>query len=199
MHPRRVGPEEWPPVLRSRVDREPVKKGGKTMRHIRNRLVVAGAILVLAGSVAWAQTAPPASATPTTPRAAQGTPPPMSASPPQAKVMDGPVKQVDPLGKTVRVGWLFGLMSTTLDVTEETRIAVEGATGSLQDIREGDVVKAAYEARDGKNIAKAIEVTEAEPRRGAAAPPRAPAPSSSPAMGAPPGAEAPAPGAPKTP
>ena len=140
------------------------------MRHIRNRLVVAGAILVLAGSVAWAQTAPPAPATPPTPRAAQETPSPMPASPPQAKVMDGPVKQVDPLGKTVRVGWLFGLLSTTLDVTEETRIAVEGATGSLQDLREGDVVKAAYEVRDGKNIAKAIEVTAAEPRRGAAAP-----------------------------
>jgi len=60
------------------------------MRHIRNRLVVAGAILVLAVSVTWAQTAPPAPATPTTPRAAQGTPPPMSASPPQAKVMDAP-------------------------------------------------------------------------------------------------------------
>jgi len=123
----------------------------------------------------------------------------MSASPPQAKVMDGPVKQVDPLGKTVRVGWLFGLMSTTLDVTEETRIAVEGATGSLQDLREGDVVKAAYEVRDGKYIAKAIEVTEAEPRRGAAAPPRAPASSSSPAMGARPEADAPSTGAPKAP
>ena len=199
MHPRRVGPEEWPPVLRSLVDRDPVQKGGRTMRHIRNRLVVAGAILVLAVSVTWAQTAPPAPATPTTPRAAPGTPPPMPASPPQAKVMDGPVKQVDPLAKTVRVGWLFGLMSTTLDVTEETRIAVEGATGSLQDLREGDVVKAAYEVRDGKNIAKAIEVTEAEPRRGAAAPPRAPAPPSAPLMGVPPGAEAPVPGAPKAP
>jgi len=170
------------------------------MRHLLNRLVVAGAILVLAGAVAWAQTAPPAPATPTTPRAAQGTPPPMSASPPQAKVMDGPVKQVDPQGKTISVGWLFGLLSTTLDVTEETRIAVEGATGSLQDIREGDRVKASYEARDGKNIAKAIEVTEAEPRRGAGTPPqRAPAASSSPAMGAAPGADAPAPGAPKAP
>ena len=114
--------------------------------------------------------------------------------------MDGPVKQVDPLGKTVSVGWLFGLFSTTLEVTEDTRIAVEGATGSLQDIREGDVVKAAYEARDGKNIAKSIEVTEAEPRRGASAPPqRAPAPSSAPTMGAPQGSDAPSTGAPKTP
>jgi len=114
--------------------------------------------------------------------------------------MDGPVKQVDPLGKTIAVGWLFGLLSTTLEVTEDTRIAVEGATGSLQDIREGDVVKAAYEAHDGKYIAKSIEVTEAEPRHEASAPPpRAPAPPSAPSVGARPGADAPAPGAPKAP
>jgi len=123
----------------------------------------------------------------------------MTASPPQEKVMDGPVKQVDPLGKTLSVGWLFGLFSTTLEVTEDTRIAVEGTAGSLQDIREGDVVKAAYEVRDGKNIAKVIEVTEAESRRAAAAPPRAPAPSSAPAMGAPQGSAAPSTDAPKTP
>ena len=172
------------------------------MNHIRNRLVLAGAILALAVSVAWAQTAPTSPSTPTAPgaRGAQAAPPPMTASPPQEKLVDGPVKQVDPLAKTIAVGWLFGLLSTTLEVTEDTRIAVEGATGSLQDIREGDVVKASYEARDGKNIAKAIEVTEAEPRRAASAPLQgAPAPSSAPAMGAPPGADAPAPGAPKTP
>jgi hypothetical protein len=40
--------------------------------------------------------------------------------------MDGPEKQVDPLGKTLSVGWLFGLFSTTLEVTADTRIAVEG-------------------------------------------------------------------------
>jgi hypothetical protein len=114
--------------------------------------------------------------------------------------MNGPVKQVDPLGKTISVGWLFGLFSTTLDITEETRIAVEGAPASLQDIREGDVVKASYEAHDDKNIATAIEVTEAEPRRGASAPPsQPPAPSAAPLMGVPPGPEAPAPGAPKAP
>ena len=113
--------------------------------------------------------------------------------------MDGPVKQVDPLGKTLSVGWLFGLFSTTLEVTEDTRIAVEGAAGSLQDIREGDVVKAAYEARDGKNIAKTIEVTEGEPRQAARAPQDPPAPSSASPMGAPSGADAPMPGGPKTP
>ena len=167
------------------------------MNHIRNRLVLAGAILAFAVSVAGAQTAPPAPSTPTAPGAlgAQGAPPSMTANPPQEqeKVVDGPVKQVDPLAKTVRVGWLFGLLSTTLSVTEDTRIAVEGTTGSLQDIREGDVVKAAYEARDGKNIAKSIEVREAEPE-----PRRVPAPSGPPPLGPPQGSEAPVPPAPKT-
>ena len=167
------------------------------MNHISRRLVVTGAILLLAASVAWAQTTPPSPSTPAA-RGAQGAPP-MTASPPQEKVMDGPVKQVDPLGNTISVGWLFGLFSTTLEVTEDTRIAVEGVAGSLQDIREGDVVKAAYEARDGKNIAKTIEVTEAEPRQAARAPQGAPAPSSAPAMGAPSGADAPTPGGPTTP
>jgi len=106
--------------------------------------------------------------------------------------MDGPVKQVDPVEKTVSVGWLFGLLSTTLEVTEDTRIVVEGATGSLADIQEGDVVKAAYEAHDGKNIAKSIEVTEAEPRR-------SPVTASPPSRGALPGSDAPSTDAPKTP
>jgi Cu/Ag efflux protein CusF len=168
------------------------------MRHILNRLVIAGAILAFAVSAAGAQTAPSAPATPGA-REAQGAPSPMTASPPQEKAMEGPVKRVDPLAKTVRVGWLFGLLSTTLEVTEDTRIAVEGTTGSLQDIREGDVVKAAYEAHDGKNIAKSIEVTEAEPRREISASPRAPAPSSASSMSSASGADAPAPSTPKTP
>lgn len=171
------------------------------MNHIRHRLALAGAILAFAFSAAWAQTMPPAPSTPTAPgtRGAQGAPSPMTASQPQEKVMDGPVKQVDPLGKTISVGWLFGLFSTTFEVTADTRIAVEGAAGSLQDIREGDLVKASYEARDGKNIAKAIEVTEAETRRAANVPQGEPAPSSAPLMGAPQGSDAPSTGATKTP
>ena len=162
------------------------------MNPARKYLVVAGALLAFAVSVAGAQAAPPSSSTPGA-LGAQAAPPPMSASPPQERVMDGPVKQVDQLAKTVRVGWLFGLLSTTLEVTEDTHIAVEGATGSLQDIREGDEVKAAYEARDGKNIAKSIEVREAEPE-----PRRVPAPSGPPPLGPPQGSEAPVPPAPKT-
>ena len=92
----------------------------------------------------------------------------------QEKVIDGPVKKVDPIAKTVQVGWLFGLFSTTLEVTEGTQIAVEGATASIQGIREGDEVNAADETRDGKYVAKSIEATHSEmpgevgtPERGA--------------------------------
>jgi Cu/Ag efflux protein CusF len=94
----------------------------------------------------------------------------MSASPPQEKLIDGPVKKVDPMAKTVDVGWFLGLFNTTLEVTEDTRIAVEGAKASLQDIREGDRVKAAYTAQDGKNVARSIEVTQAETQKGADGP-----------------------------
>ena len=79
-----------------------------------------------------------------------------------AKLIDGPVKSVDPAAKTVQVGWLFGLLSTTLEVTDDTTIAVDGMKSSLEDIREGARVKASYEARNGKNIARAIEVESPE-------------------------------------
>jgi len=72
------------------------------MHPLRLRVVVAGAILALAISMAGAQSAPPAPSAPTTPgtRGAQSPPPPMPARPPQEKVMDGPVKQVDALRGT---------------------------------------------------------------------------------------------------
>jgi len=96
----------------------------------------------------------------------------MPASPPEEKAMGGPVKQVDPWGRTLSVGLFLGLFRTTLEVTEDTRIVVEGVPGSLQDVREGDVVEAAYEEHGGKNVATLIKVTEAEPRRETTAPPR---------------------------
>jgi hypothetical protein len=88
--------------------------------------------------------------------------PPVTSVPPIEQVIEGPVKGVDPVKQTVRVGWLLGLMSTTLDVTEDTHIAIDGATGSLDMIREGDRVEAFYEARDGKNVARAIDVKREE-------------------------------------
>jgi Cu/Ag efflux protein CusF len=140
-------------------------------------LVVAAAILALTVPPVMAQVAPPPG-----PAAPGGSGPtdlaaPKSPIPPQEKVI-GSVEKVDPAAKTVQVGWLRGLFSTTLEVTGATQIAVGGTKASLSDIREGERVKAAYEARDGKNIAKAIEVNPPEatagPSREAPASPRPP-------------------------
>lgn len=133
------------------------------MKHFVTPLGFAAAVLALTISGAMAQTAP------NEPGAPSGLAdpglrlvPPITSGPPIEKSIDGPVKGVDPLAKTVRVGWFLGLLSTTLDVTEDTQIAVEGVKGSLEMIREGDRVKASYEAKDGKNVARAIDVTHSE-------------------------------------
>jgi hypothetical protein len=54
---------------------------------------------------------------------------------------------VDPATKSVQVSaGLLGLFGATLEVSDETKINVEGKNGSLTDIREGAKVKASYEA-----------------------------------------------------
>lgn len=148
------------------------------MMHILRPLVVAAAILALTVPPVMAQVAPPPGAAAPGGSGPADLPAPKSPMPPQEKVIDGPVKKVDPAAKTVQVGWFLGLLSTTLEVTGDTQIAVGGTKASLTDIREGDRVKAAYEARDGKNIAKSIEVNPPEatagPSREAPASPRPP-------------------------
>ncbi len=152
------------------------------MRHMAKSLALVVAVLLCTVAVALAQTAPPASAAAPAPPSGLQAPEPASTVPDE-KLIDGPVKGVDSMASTVRVGWFLGLLSTTLEVTPGTRIAVEGATASLQDIREGDRVKAAYETQEGRNVAKSIEVTQADaPRRlntpgaasGSSAPPMGP-------------------------
>jgi Cu/Ag efflux protein CusF len=159
-----------PPALRIRLNRrKPRQKGGSKMMRILKPLAIAAAILALTVPLAMAQTGPASPSTPGAPGAPgpSDLPAPRTPSPPQEKLIDGPVKNVDPVAKTVQVGWFLGLLSTTLEVTGDTQIAVAGMKTSLLDIREGDKVKASYEARDGKNIAKSIEVAP----RGSTAPP----------------------------
>ncbi len=145
------------------------------MTRVLEPLVVAAAILALTVTPVMAQVAPPPG-----PAAPGGSGPadlaaPKSPMPPQEKVI-GSVQKVDPAAKTVQVEWFLGLFNTRLEVTGDTQIAVGGAKASLSDIREGDRVKAAYEARDGKNFAKAIEVTPPEPTAGTGPAKEAPAP-----------------------
>ncbi len=142
------------------------------MMRILKPLIVAAAILALTVSAVMAQTAPmspPAPAAPGAPGPAD-LPAPRTLIPPQEKLIQGPVKEVDPAAKTVQVGWFLGLFSTTLEVTGDTHIVVSGTKASLPDIREGDRVKASYEARDGKYFAKSIEVTPPEAKGGTGTP-----------------------------
>ena len=102
---------------------------------------------------------------PAHPQATSPSPAPLpGASPaqqvPQDKQLEGMVKKVDPLTKTVEVSsGIFNLFGATLQVGDETQIRVDGRQESLVGVREGAKVKASYEVRDGKNVAKSIEVT----------------------------------------
>ena len=152
------------------------------MNHLVKSMALAAAGLALTVSFAVAQTAPKPSGAPSAPADSGLRQAPSPApSVPVTKVIDGPVKDVDPAAKTVEVGWLLGFLSTTLQVTDDTQIAIDGEKGSLDRIHEGDQVKASYEARDGKNLAKAIEVTqpEKESMPSKAAPPARESPQSS--------------------
>jgi len=152
------------------------------MKRMLVSLGSAAGMLLVITLYAMAQTVPappPGAVAPGAPGPA-GQPTAEFPSVPQERRMEGPVKKVDPVAKTVQVGWFLGLLSTTLEVTEGTHIAVEGATASLQDIREGDEVKAAYEARDGKYVAKSILATHPELPGGAGPMKRAPGSSTAP-------------------
>jgi Cu/Ag efflux protein CusF len=117
-------------------------------------LATALVALVVAPAMAQTQTAPP-------PRPAA---PATVPEKPTTKEVEGTVKKVDAAAKSVQVSsGLLGIFGATVNVTDETKINVQGKEGALTDIREGAKVKAAYESRDGKNMAKTIDVLE-EPK-----------------------------------
>jgi hypothetical protein len=90
-------------------------------------------------------------------------PPAATATPdvPKEKQVEGTVSKIDPLARTVGVSaGLFGLRGATVQVADDTQILVQGQPSRLTDIQPGDKVRASYEVRDGKNLARAIEVTE---------------------------------------
>ena len=64
------------------------------------------------------------------------------------------------MGKTVGVSTgLFGLLGRTLQVDDGTQIRVQGQPATLTEIKEGARIKAFFEVRDGKNVARLIDVT----------------------------------------
>jgi Cu/Ag efflux protein CusF len=140
------------------------KQGGATMKRLVSVLTMTALIVAAAAAPVLAQAQP-------APRPAPGAP----AADPRPKQVEGTVKKVDPAANTVQVSsGLLGIMGATLEVTGETQIQVEGKQGSLADIREGAKVKASYETRNGKNVAKSIDVMPAEAEKTGA--PKAPAP-----------------------
>ena len=167
------------------------------MRVVRVLFSIA-AICALAAAPVMAQTQAPA------PPPAKPAPAPAEKAPVEkAKEVEGTVKKVDPAKKSVQVSsGLLGLFGATVEVTDATRINVEGKEGSLADIREGSKVKAAYESRDGKNVATSIDVMPAEEkapaRTGGTSGSTAPAPSTSSGSSMPP-STSPSTGQPKTP
>jgi hypothetical protein len=119
-------------------------------------------MLALSPAALLAQTpAPGTSAPPSTAPQPRATAPTVPAEP---ATVEGTVKRVDPGVNQIQVGsGLFGLFGRTLTVTNDTAIQVEGRKASLADIREGSKAKVAYETREGRNIARSIQVMS-EPR-----------------------------------
>ena len=121
------------------------------------------AVLVAAGT-ALAQMQP----SPTTKPGA----PPAGQQPAQktSHEVEGTVKKIDAMAKTLEVSRLLGLMATKLEVTTDTRIRAGAKDVTLTDLQEGAKVKASYESEGGKNVAKSIEVMAEEKREPAASP-----------------------------
>jgi hypothetical protein len=90
-----------------------------------------------------------------------------AASPRRADAsVEGTVKKVDRAKGTVEIATgAFGLWAKTLEVRGDTQILAEGRPLSLEDLHEGERVKAGYETRVGENFATSIEVVAGpEPR-----------------------------------
>jgi Cu/Ag efflux protein CusF len=76
--------------------------------------------------------------------------------------LEGTVKKVNTATSTVEVSTdRFGLWAKSLEVGSATEIRVEGRKASLEDLHEGEKVKASYETRVGKSFATSIEVISA--------------------------------------
>jgi len=112
---------------------------------------------------------PAAAQTPKTPAdspaavPAPGNPTEMTDRAGKVDVIEGSVRKVDAGAGTLQLSaGPLGIMNRTLEVGEDTQISVDGRQGKLTDLQEGTKVKAAYESREGKNVATRIEVLPAQ-------------------------------------
>jgi Cu/Ag efflux protein CusF len=67
----------------------------------------------------------------------------------------GKIQSIDAANKQVSLD-----NGTMLVLDEAVMITIEGKEGKLEDLKEGSKVKASYEEKDGKNVAKMLEVSE---------------------------------------
>ena len=116
-------------------------------------LAVAVMLLAVAAVPAWSQVPPATAPTP-------GVQAPPPAAPSAPSTVEGKVKHVDPVARTISVssGWFGFLFGKTLQVEPDTQITVAGRDSNLAAIQEGTKVRASYERRNGKMVATRIEV-----------------------------------------
>ena len=125
--------------------------------HVKT-LAIAVALLAVAGAPVWAQMPQ------TPPPPAPGVQAPPPAVPSAPSTVEGNVRRVDPVARTISVssGWLGFLFSKTLEVGPDTQITVAGKDSSFAAIQPGAKVKASYETRGGRMIASRIEVLSSQ-------------------------------------
>jgi Cu/Ag efflux protein CusF len=76
--------------------------------------------------------------------------------------VEGTVRKVNPAKNTVEVTMgRFGLWTKRLEVGSNTQIRVEGRKASMDDLHEGEKVKASYETRLGGYFATTIDIIPA--------------------------------------
>ena len=125
-------------------------------RHFASRVTVLALCLVAGAGTALAQARPPVPPSPGATTAATETI--------TAGLLEASVKKVDPSTGSIQVSTgPIGTLWKTLEVTPDTQIQVEGRQASLADLQEGARIKAAYEAREGKNVATEITVIPTQP------------------------------------
>jgi len=126
--------------------------------HVKT-LAIAVTLLVVAGAPVWAQM--PQTPSPPSAPGVQAPPPAVPSAP---STVEGNVRRVDPVARTISVssGWLGFLFSKTLEVGPDTQITVAGKDSSFAAIQPGAKVKASYETRGGRMIASRIEVLSSQ-------------------------------------
>ena len=69
--------------------------------------------------------------------------------------VEGKIQSLDPAGNQLVLE-----DGTTLVLTEDTTMTMDGNWVKLDELKEGAKVKASYQEKDGKNVAETVEVSE---------------------------------------